>query len=147
MNARLLRAHLETGRLWLCGDGRLARPPSAARLGLSRQHLTLSICHFRSATPSQPRRAPPGVPGPTKKTSRKKSKLSAAPLPWPPSATLVHSFLDHHSRTRRCPPPEFLHPPSPRRPRYRAPHRHPLQCDSSARVAAEFPLTAAFCAA
>src|SRR5580700_7625188 len=54
-------AHVETGRLWLCGDGRLARPPSAARLGLSRQHPTRTICHFQSATPGQPRRAPPGT--------------------------------------------------------------------------------------
>src|SRR5271166_6056423 len=49
--------------------------------------------------------------------------LFAAPLPSPPSAAPVHSCLDRRYRTRRCPPPEFLPRPAPRRPRYPAPRR------------------------
>src|ERR1700686_3402477 len=71
---------------------------------------------------------------------------SALPLRWPPSTTPAHSVLDRHSRTQRCPPPEFLRPPVPHRKPCPAPPRHPLRCDSADLAARESLLTAAFCA-
>src|SRR6266478_6426117 len=72
---------------------------------------------------------------------------STAPLPSPPSAAPLHSYLDRHYRTRRCPPPEFPRQPAPRRPPCRAPPRHLLRCGKSTGVGCESQLIASFCAA
>src|SRR5437660_7797799 len=87
------------------------------------------------------------LPGPTGfQTGRTKIKLSAGQLQSPPSAEPAHSFLDPHSRTRRCPPPEFPRPPVPHRQPCRAICRHPPRYGSAVAVPREFRLSAAFCA-